>query len=303
MSTIIETQPAVSSSLKKLLERKPLLSFFVMATLFSWITLIPYILSQWNIFLETKAFAVFFALNSFVGPMLASYIMHRTIGGKEAWQNVRKSLKQVQAGWKWYLFILIGIPAAMFLGFIVLNGGTLPSFHGITSSFYVGYVIQFILIFFFGGPLSEEIGWRGFALPRMQARFGSLKASLLLGLLWALWHLPHFLTEAQRGGPGTSLSIFYINLPIFMVSVIAMTIIMTWVYNHTGGSLFMAILLHTSVNAFSTIQSHLSPEFLTHTDLPLTLGFGILALLILVFTQGGLGYKNESLQKRTINIS
>jgi uncharacterized protein len=288
LNSMVEIQPASSSSTKKLLECRPLLSFFTMATLFSWITLIPYILSQWNILPNTKAYDIFFALNSFAGPLLASYIMHRTLGGKEAWQNIKRSVKQVKAGLKWYLFILIGIPAMMILGFIVLNGGNLPSFNGLTSSFYVGYLIQFVLIFFFGGPLSEEIGWRGFALPRMQARFGSLKASLFLGLLWSLWHLPHFLTETQRGGPGTGLSIFYINLPIFIVSVIAMSIIMTWVFNHTGGSLFIAILLHTSINAFSTVQSHLSTPILTSTDLPFLIGFGVLALLILVFTRGGL---------------
>lgn len=263
-----------------------------MASLFSWITLIPYILSQWNILPNTKAFVVFFALNPFVGPTLASYIMHRTIGGKEAWQNVRKSLKQVRAGLKWYLFILIGIPTVMFLGIIVLNG-SLPSFHGLSSNYFVGYPIQFIMFCFFGGPLAEEIGWRGFALPRMQARYGSLKATLIIGALWALWHLPHFLTDVQRGGPGTGLSIFYINLPIFIVSCIAISIIFTWVFNHTGGSLFIAVLLHTSINAFSTLQSYLSAPILTSTDLPFLIGFAFLALLILVFTRGGLGYTKE----------
>jgi uncharacterized protein len=293
LNSFVETKPALSSGLKKLLERRPLLSFFVMASLFSWIALIPYILSQWNILSNTKAFAVFFALNPFVGPALAAYIMHRTIGGKEAWQNLRRSLKQFKTGLKWYLFILIGLPAVMFLGMIVLNGGSLPSFHDLSSSYFEGYPIQFILIFFFGGSLAEEIGWRGFALPRMQSRYGAFKASLFLGFLWALWHLPHFLTSTQRGGPGTDLSIFYINLPIFIVLCVSITIIMTWVFNHTQGSLFMAVLLHTSINTFSTLQSHLSAPILTRTDLPFLLGFGVLALLILVITRGRLGYTQE----------
>jgi membrane protease YdiL (CAAX protease family) len=293
MNSMAEIQPASSLGLKKLLERRPLLSFFVMASLFSWITLIPYILSQWNILPNTNAFAVFFALNPFVGPALASYIMHRAIGGKGAWQNIKKSVKQFKAGLKWYLFILIGLPAVMFLGIIVLNGGSLPSFHDLSSSYFVGYPIQFVLIFFFGGPLAEEIGWRGFALPRMQSRYGALKASLYLGVLWALWHLPHFLTSTQRGGPGTDLSIFYINLPIFFVMCIAISLIMTWVFNHTQGSLFIAILLHTSINTFSTLQSYLSAPLLTKTDLPFLTGFGFLALLILVLTRGKLGYIQE----------
>ncbi|MDR4945451.1 CPBP family intramembrane glutamic endopeptidase [Neobacillus cucumis] len=142
--------------------------------------------------------------------------------------------------------------------------------------------------------MSEEIGWRGFALPRMQSGFGALKASLLMGVLWALWHLPHFLTDAQRGGPGTSLSILYINVTIFIIMCIAISIIFTWVFNHTQGSLFISILLHTSINAFSIIQSHLSGPNLTSTDLPFLIGFWGLALLILITTRSQLGYNSSS---------
>jgi len=220
--------------------------------------------------------------------------MHRTIGGKESWKNVLKKLIQVKVKFRWYLFIFIGIPAVMFLGIIILNGGTIPSFHNLTSSYFVSYPILFILIFFFGGPLSEEIGWRGFALPRMQLRYGALKASLFIGVLWALWHLPHFLTVAQKGGPGTGLSIFYINLPIFILSCIAISIIFTWVFNRTQESLFIVILLHTSLNIFSTIQPYLSRPLLTKTDLPFLIGVAFLALLILIFTRGTLGYIQNS---------
>lgn len=290
LNTLTVTQPASSSVIKKFLRSQPLFSFFVMATLFSWITLTPYILSEWNILPSTKTFTVFFALNPFIGPALASYIILRTTEGREEWKSLRKSLKPFKACLKWFLFILIGIPAVMFLGIILLNGGSLPSFHDLTSSYFVRYPIQFIVIFFFGGPLAEEIGWRGYALPRLQARFGALKASLLLGVLWTLWHLPHFLTSAQRGGPGTGLSLFYINLPIFLGICLSITIIMTWVFNHTQGSLFIAVLLHTSINSFSTLQSHLSAPVLTRTDLPFLIGFGVLATVILFISRGQLGY-------------
>ncbi|NRD77088.1 CPBP family intramembrane metalloprotease [Bacillus sp. BRMEA1] len=298
LNSFIETQATPSSGLKKLLESKPLISFFVMAFAFSWITLIPYILSQWNILPNTKFFVIFFVLNPFVGPAFAAYLMNQVIGGKAAWINQRNSLKQTRVDWKWYIFILIGIPAAIFLGMIFLIG-YMPRFHDI-SSYFLGYPIKFIVIYFFGGPLAEEIGWRGFALPRMQARYGGLKASLLIGVLWALWHLPHFLTSAQRGGPGADLSIFYINLPIFIVMCIAISIIMTWVFNHTQGSLFMAILLHTSINTFGTLQSYLSTPLLTRTDLLFLPGFVFIAFLILVWTRGSLGYSQNNLQTKTV---
>jgi membrane protease YdiL (CAAX protease family) len=290
----MKKEQTTAAGLKGFVEKRPLTSFFVMAYLFSWVTVIPYILSQRGILPDTKVFAVFFAAKPFTGPALATYIICRILGGNDAWVHLKNRVRQTKADLRWYLLILLGIPAAMSLGLLIVNEG-MPSFHGITSFFFVGYLIQFVIIFFFGGPLGEEVGWRGFALPRMQARIGALKASILLGALWVLWHLPDFLTVAQRGGPGSSLSLLYFNLPIFFLSGLAISIVMTWVFNHTGGSLFIAILLHTSLNAFSTVQSYLKgSKLLTETDLAFTIGFVLLALLIVVTTRGRLGYIKNS---------
>lgn len=113
-------------------------------------------------------------------------------------EKVRKSILSTKVGLKWLLFTLIVIPAAMFLGMVILNG-EIPTFRNLNFEFFITYLISFVAIFFLGGPLPEEIGWRGFALPRLQSKFGPLKATLLLSVLWTFWHLPHFLTAAQRG--------------------------------------------------------------------------------------------------------
>ncbi|MGE7765212.1 CPBP family intramembrane glutamic endopeptidase [Peribacillus sp. NPDC096540] len=282
-----------STGLRGFLESHPLTSFFVMAYLFSWVVLIPYILSQWGIFPKTKSFDIFFVANAFVGPMLAAYIMFRTLEGNESWQKIRKSIRSTKVGLKWYLFTLIGIPAVMFLGMVMLNGG-MPTFNGLTSKFFVIYPIYFVAVFFGGGPLPEEIGWRGFALPRLQSKFGPLKATLLLGVLWAFWHLPHFLTVAQRGGPGSDLSLLYINLPIFILLCLPISIILTWVYNCHRGNLFIVMLVHTSLNTFSLIQPYLTNPFLKNSDLSIGIGLVFVALLVLIFTRGNLGYKQTS---------
>lgn len=282
-----------STGLRGYLESYPLTSFFVMAYLFSWVVLIPFILSQWGIFPKTKAFDIFFFANAFVGPMLAAYIMIRALEGKESWKKVRKSIISIKVGLKWYLFTLIVIPAAMFLGMVILNGG-IPTFHDLTSKFFVTYLISLVAIFFLGGPLPEEIGWRGFALPRLQSKFGPLKATLLLSVLWAFWHLPHFLTVAQRGGPGSDLSILYIHLPIFILLCLPISIILTWVYNSHRGNLFIVMLVHASVNTFSLVQAHSINPVLKNSDLFVGIGLGFGALLILIFTRGNLGYKQTS---------
>jgi membrane protease YdiL (CAAX protease family) len=279
-----------SLKLKYFMNENPLVSFFSMAYVFSWIILIPYILSQWNIIPNSNFFSIFFVLNPFIGPTLSAYIMSRITEGKDGWLNIKKRFRRFNVGWHWYAFILLGIPLVMMFGISILPGA-LTSFQGVPAGFPIKYLIYFVIIFFGGGPLGEEIGWRGFALPRLQAQYGALKATLLLGVLWTFWHLPHFLTTAQRGGPGSSLSILYINLPIFLLLVMAIAIIMTWVFNHTKGSIFIAVLLHASINTFSLIVALFSAPIVTNTDLSVAIGLGILAIAILIFTRGVLGYQ------------
>ena len=258
-----------------------------MAYGFSWVLSIPAILSQWGV-LPSATFVVFFTLKSF-GPFIAAYLMTSMIEGREGVLRLRRSLRQVRAGWQWYVFILIGIPAVLLLGIVVLPGVP-ASFQGFPPHFLVIYVVSFILIFFGGGPLGEEPGWRGFALPRMQPRYGPLWGTLLLGVLWAFWHLPDFLTMAQRGGPGTDFTtLLIINFPIFFLMVMAMAVIFTWVYNHTRGSVFIAILLHASINAFGVAAALFKAPIVTSTDLAICIGVVAPALLILLLTRGRLG--------------
>lgn len=103
-------------------------------------------------------------------------------------------------------------------------------------------LIAFFVILFTGGPLQEEFGWRGYALPRLQSRFSALTASVILGFFWWLWHLPLVFI------PGRFMAD---TLPVFLALGVVITltsILFTWVYNHTNGSVLAALLLHTSMN-------------------------------------------------------
>lgn len=92
-----------------------------------------------------------------------------------------------------------------------------------------------------GGPLGEEGGWRGYALPRLQANRSPLSASLLLGLVWFVWHAPGFLDPRNPlGQPAV--------VPIYLLLVLAMSILLAWLYNQTQGSLMLAVLLHATIN-------------------------------------------------------
>jgi membrane protease YdiL (CAAX protease family) len=176
---------------------------------------------------------------------------------------------------------------------VIIQPGALAGFRGDNPiRLFVMYAINFVIIWFGGGPLGEEIGWRGFALPRLQPRYGPLRGTLLLGLLWCLWHLPQFLTPIQGGGPGTGLAKFLTNFSLFFLLVLALAIIFTWVFNHTRGSIFIAITAHASVN---TPEAVLLPLFVgvSYTGLLLAAasGFGVAALVILFVTRGRLGFQ------------
>jgi membrane protease YdiL (CAAX protease family) len=123
------------------------------------------------------------------------------------------------------------------------------------------------------GPLSEELGWRGYALDALQARYNALVSSLVLGLIWALWHLPLFFTRSEGNfyhewGAGTLLFwLFVLRMTLFSVPI-------TWVYNHTGRSILSAILFHFAYNLTYSLVYPV-PEGLHLTGTLLLLGAAV----------------------------
>ena len=216
--------------------------------------------------------------------------MTRLTEGKEGLHHLRERLKQRHAGRQWYLLILLGLPLLLLLG-VIVQPGNLASFRGLTPALLVSYPLNFFVVFF-GVALPEEIGWRGYALPRMQPRYGPLKATLLLGILWSFWHLLFFLTPAHGGGPDVGFTSFLTDFLIFTVMVVAFSIIFTWVFNHTGGSIFIANLLHASIDTPQLVWIPLFP-LVGETSLNIAnlIGFVIPALLIVIVTHGRLGYQ------------
>src|SRR5574341_666964 len=263
----------------------PLFFYFLLAFAISWVLFIPYVLAEWESL--SGNYTLFYILHVF-GPAFAAILMTSIVTGKAGLQDLRDRIRRWRASWQWYLFVLLGIPALVMLG-IIVQPGALAGFKGFTTSLLVSYPF-FLVAVFFGVGLGEEPGWRGFALPRMQKQYGSLRGTLLLGLLWSFWHLPDFLTASKGGGEGTGLVTFLTNFPIFTLAVVSLAVIMTWIYNHTQGSIFIAILAHASVDA---------PEVAGWTALfpgvsmiglhwAILLAFGVPALLTLILTRGRL---------------
>jgi membrane protease YdiL (CAAX protease family) len=197
-----------------------------------------------------------------------------------------------RVGVSWYLIVLAGVPALLLLPYLtqpgVFSAFQLPGF-----AFWLTYLIDYVLVLVIGGPLGEEPGWRGFALPRLEQHSGPLKGTLMLGVLWGLWHLPLFLFVPGYNGAGTGVVGILIPFLAFVIVVIAFTVVFTWVFNNTRGSILLAILLHASINTAPSMLLLLFPS-LTLTPLfglSTLLAWVIAAVLIIAATRGRLSYQ------------
>ncbi|MGE5261288.1 MAG: CPBP family intramembrane glutamic endopeptidase [Actinomycetota bacterium] len=272
---------------KGVIARYPLIFYFVIAYAGSWLVVLPYLRSaggagllpfNWPI-----PFPVSAALAPFAGPCLAAFIMTGVTQGSAGIRRLLRRIVLWRVGVWWYLFALVGIPAITVLGALVLPG-VLASWQAPASSLLLTYPFSFVVSLIIGGPLGEEIGWRGFALPRLQRTQGPLVGSLILGLLWAFWHLPYFWMPEWGTPKDTALDIVW-----FVLADIALTIVYTWVFNNTKGSLLIVILVHASNDAFFINQLFRAP-IVADSLLPFVVGFGAVAVLLIILTRGRLDY-------------
>ena len=176
------------------------------------------------------------------GPSLAAMLVSAASGGRTALRQLLSQLGRWRVGAGWYAFVLLYPLAARLLaaGLDVLLGGTAPlPFRA--GSVPAGNPLLLLVPVFAGvllqAGLAEEIGWRGFALPRLQARYSALISSLILGILWAGWHFHPLNWPLMRP-----------VAPWYVLGTLPFTILFTWVYNSSGGSLLLAVLFHTASN-------------------------------------------------------
>jgi uncharacterized protein len=123
----------------------------------------------------------------------------------------------------------------------ILLGGPAP----IVDTSIIAVIGMFAFSIFPGSALGEEVGWRGFALPHLQDGHSALTAALILGPVWGSWHLPLWLT-----GSGSNPLVLF---PAFVLSAIALSVLLAWIFNSTGGSLLPIVLLHATAHLPVTV--------------------------------------------------
>jgi membrane protease YdiL (CAAX protease family) len=273
-------------------QRHPLLSFFVLANLMSWLAWLPYILSQnglgiWSFrYPDVLGGGQLLGVlpGAYLGPIASALFVTAVADGRPGLRRWLGRMWRWRVRWHWYAITLLGVPVVMLASGYVFSGGQITAPSMVVVAAYVpGLLIQMVTT-----GLAEEPGWRDFALPRMQRRFGPLAGTMVLGPLWALWHFPLFLTE-WGGWPDAD----WTRPVVFTVFCVAFNIVMTWVFNRTGESLPLAMLLHVSVNNFaSVVWSDVFPTIDTEHALRAMAGGAVVAAAaVLVGTRGRLGYR------------
>jgi membrane protease YdiL (CAAX protease family) len=209
--------------------------FCALACAFSW--------ADWGLILASARgwIPVSVPLNPWgsFGPAVAALVV---CGYRDGLRGIRTLLRGILAwrfGWRLWLVALLGPSAlvALALAVYVVAGGDLQPWKAAD----VGQLLLLaVIVLVVGGPLGEEIGWRGYLLPQLLRRTGPLAASLLVAAVWAVWHLPLFWVPGatQEGS----------SIPAFIAFVAGFSILTTWLYVASGGSLLAAILFHNAIN-------------------------------------------------------
>jgi len=259
-------------------KRYSLVAFFLLAFIIAWGFWIPAALATKGMLPFPFPVTLAGVLGAW-GPSLAGIIVTAAVDGKAGLRTLLRRLTVWRVGVQWYLFALLW-PAVLSLlatGVSMLLGGPVPDFAHppVTTEYPVppealsaGFLPLLPMVFViqvFSSPLGEELGWRGFAVPRLQARWSALLSSLVVGAIWGLWHLP------RNWAPGTPFDVA--GFVWLVLGLVLNAVLYTWVFNNTKGSLVPVILLHTA-QAVTLL-------FLAEASTPLVKN-GLTAILVIV---------------------
>jgi membrane protease YdiL (CAAX protease family) len=263
------------------------IAFVLLAYAWTWgLGLIVYALTQLG---EVPDAAVMVAetLIGF-GPVLAALLITAR-SSSASLKELLSSLVRWRVSPIWYIIALFGPALVAVAGATFYFGPDMLAYDRLWPAILTRYVPVALLTMVTAGPIQEELGWRGFALPRLQARFGPLVGSAILGGVWAAWHLPNVMFR------GWSLE----TTGFFLVATFLIAYAYTWLVNGAAGSVLLAMLLHAGINTSNRLVSTLVPEsalpgFEATIYAIMAVAYGFVALLLLAGTSGRLLVDNRS---------
>src|SRR5215208_3469279 len=279
-------QPAPRSALRRLVARHPVAAFLVMAYTFICLVALPPVRTHTDILPFDKPF--WELLGSIFGVALPAFLVVAVAHG---WAGVRDLARRSLS---WRVVALFGVPVATVLCASVIFG--LAPLTALMEKWQLLFTVvspQLLLsIVFFN--LAEEIGFMGFLQASLQEGYGPLKASLIVTVPFALWHLPSLMVDSGLGLAQLHIALGFLG--ILAILQMFARIVMMWLYNATGYSVLLVGLFHSSFNA-TTAQNGFAGEFI-----PESASYGLLipsavvavaAVLIVVLTKGRLSYRPD----------
>ena len=282
MTTIHTTSQRRANTETNFVARHPLFSFFSLAIVLTWVFALPALLFD----LPFKPFQTAGAY----GPLLAAVIVSAALGGDEL-RSLFGRMTNLRFGLRWYLLAIFG-NVLLYLLVTGLSGA--PLMQALADKWTLIFTLYLPALFtsFLINPIGEETGWTGFATPHLQKLFSPWLSAVILGVLWAVWHLPGYFVPSEMG------TFNPVNFIFFMLSSIFIRLVWMWAINNAHGSGLVGILLHASSNAVSlALIPNLFPaptsDQMAISGL-LLLGFLLLlSVLLLIFTRGRLSYQER----------
>ncbi len=252
------------------MSKHPIVWFYILAFGISWLGWIPVAIGSHGIAPFNQPYFQILLILPAIGPALAAVIVTRAAYGKTQVSNLFEALFQWRVRPGWYLSAIVGPIVLLLVGQSITQWLDLSVTQSKPQSELLPLVISAFVMSLFSNPW-EEVGWRGFALPHLQKRYTALVATLIVGVLWGVWHVPLFL---WKGNPMSEYPFL-----LWLLGTVAETFIYTWLYNSTKGSLLLVALFHITLNTFGVVVSGVS-------IIALAILY-VLVALVLVVTFGG----------------
>lgn len=261
---------------------KELVRFFLIAFFWMWLINLPRVMAAFGWFEIPALLSTIMGYVAIFSPAVAAFILTRIHSGKEGVKALWRSGWRTPFKKKWLIPAILLIPLSGLLtwGIMALLDQPIEWEYGAP----IAMIVPIGLLIWLLNAYPEEYGWRGYALPRLLDKFSPLIASIFLGIIWGLWHLPlHFI-------PGTTQ--YVIPFWQFFLQTILLSILYTWLHIGTGGSVFIAALFH----AFGNITGAALPYWTN--NLGRWISFGIQLVIALVIVLFSRQFKSEKQDAR-----
>jgi membrane protease YdiL (CAAX protease family) len=282
-------QPSPHLALRRLVARHPVAAFLVMVYTVNTAVALSPLLTRRDIL--PFGLAPYDSLGHILGVALPAFLVVAAMHGRAGVRDLARRSLRWRVGVRWYLIALLGVPIGVVLGASVIFG--LAPLNALVEKWQLLLTVVlpqlWLLILFYN--VAEEVGWTGFLQARLQERHGPLKASVIVTLPFALFHLPGWMVEFELGL--AQLHIALLLTGFFGVSQLFGRVVIMWLYNNTNYSVLVVGMFHSSFNVTTSAFGPFIPVPDGSTFLIAAPVVAVAAVLIVVFTRGRLSYKPE----------